>query len=85
MLGRPHMVRKEIYDVELPNSTNDDGVFDLYGFNQRIMIELAELLGEAMDTVSTHVHGYHCAELTVDSATASDIPFAANFWQWTIS
>lgn len=50
MLGRPHMVRKEIYDVELPNSTNDDGVFDLYGFNQRIMIELAELLGEAMDT-----------------------------------
>ena len=51
MLGRPHMVRDEMFDVALPSSTKEDGEFDLFGFNQRIMIELAGLMGEAIDKV----------------------------------
>lgn len=39
-------------DVVLPSSTNEEGEFDLFGFNQRIMIELAGLYGEAIDKAS---------------------------------
>jgi hypothetical protein len=50
------MIRREMYDVELPSSTNEDGSFDLFGFNQRIMIELAVSLGEVIDSVSLWLH-----------------------------
>ncbi|KAF6760185.1 hypothetical protein DFP72DRAFT_883456 [Ephemerocybe angulata] len=61
MLGRPHMIREEMYDVELPSSTNEDGAFDLFGFNQRIMIELATLLGEAIDSCYSPAYP-HCGD-----------------------
>ena len=49
------MIRDEMFDVALPPTTNEDGEFDLFGFNQRIMIELTGLLGEAIDKVSISV------------------------------
>jgi len=51
MLGRPYTIRRDSFDVELPRSTNDEGSFDVFGFNHRIMIELAVLVGEAIDEV----------------------------------
>ncbi|KAF8070816.1 hypothetical protein FPV67DRAFT_1488820 [Lyophyllum atratum] len=50
LLGRPQMVRKEIFDVAVPSPTEPDGTRNLFDFGQVTIIQLAALAGEALET-----------------------------------
>lgn len=51
LLGRPSMVRKEIFDVALPSPVNADGTRNRFALGQIIFIQLANLVGETMEKV----------------------------------
>ncbi|GLB37841.1 hypothetical protein LshimejAT787_0408920 [Lyophyllum shimeji] len=50
LLGRPQMVRKEIFDVALPFPTDAEGVQNHFEYGQILLIQLAALAGEALET-----------------------------------
>ncbi|KAF9462402.1 hypothetical protein BDZ94DRAFT_726218 [Collybia nuda] len=49
LLGRPHMVRREIFDVALPSPVNTDGTRNRFNLGQIIFIQLANLVGETLE------------------------------------
>lgn len=78
------MIRREMYDVQLPSSTNKDGTLDLFGFNQGIIIELAVLLGEAIDHVSLSFHRFTVINENPSATMFRILPVAISS-RWTRS
>ncbi|KAG5639468.1 hypothetical protein H0H81_001590 [Sphagnurus paluster] len=49
LLGRPQMIRQEMFDVAVPNTTDLEGSRTLFDLGQVNFIQLAALAGEIMD------------------------------------
>ncbi|KAG6866418.1 hypothetical protein C0991_004703 [Blastosporella zonata] len=49
LLGRPQMLRKEVFDVAAPSPIEPDGTRNLFDLGQSIFIQLSALAGEALE------------------------------------
>jgi len=54
-LSRPQVLRREIFDVEYCSIYNQDGSRDRFNVGQTILVNLMELIGEALEKVSLPV------------------------------
>lgn len=51
LLGRPKMIRKEIFDVALPSLDDPDVNQDPFNLYQAVLIQLSGIVGEALEKV----------------------------------
>ncbi|KAF8995492.1 hypothetical protein BDQ17DRAFT_1430384 [Cyathus striatus] len=50
LLGRPHMVRRQVCDVTLPPVVDADGVRNMFNLGQGLMLKLVNYITDCMDT-----------------------------------